>query len=77
MVGAISPYTREEIARAARCISYLDGVFSWSDEMSPEEIEGVLVEQIDKLERRGVISDRVAALLAETYAVPRSVTYAA
>jgi hypothetical protein len=62
--SAIAPYSRAETATAASWLPYVsDAIDAGSDPVAS------ILEAVDKLYRRGLITEAVAALLCEIYDV--------
>lgn len=69
MTGAIHPYTAADIATAAHWLPFLDGMIDPARPVLTGDEADACREALDKLERRGLVSASVSALLAETYAL--------
>jgi hypothetical protein len=66
--SAIAPYSRAETAAAAAWVPYVDQAIA----ACPGDATGAIIEAVDKLYRRGLVTESVAALLAEIFDVPHS-----
>ncbi|MCJ2131591.1 hypothetical protein [Methylobacterium sp. E-045] len=64
-LSAIAPYSRAETAAAASWVRYIDQAITAGGEPA-----AAIVEAIDKLYRRGLVTESVAALLSEIFDVP-------
>lgn len=65
--SAIAPYSHAETATAASWLPYVsDAIDAGGDPVTS------IVEAVDKLYRRGLITEAVAALLCEIFDVPHS-----
>jgi hypothetical protein len=62
--SAIAPYSRAETATAASWLPYVEQAIEAGSEPTAD-----IVEAIDKLYRRGVVTEAVAALLHEIFDV--------
>lgn len=63
--SAIAPYSRAETAAAAAWVPYVDQAIA----ACPQDATGAIIEAVDKLYRRGLVTEAVAALLAEIFDV--------